>query len=108
METFQGRAHVPGVGKEWILVIELDWKSKEVNVHVEGAPGHITSWPGLVVQTFGEDEIAFKTKGIPPLLTHWWHFVRPDLNNLWGIILGLPDRAGQWTTCPVEMKRVTS
>jgi hypothetical protein len=91
---------------EWIFVLEMDWKGKQVNVHVEGAPGHITSWPGLVVQTYGEDEMLFKTKGIPPLMTHWWHFVRPDPDTLWGIIIALPDNKGNWTTCPIQLGRV--
>ena len=76
METFRGRAHLPGVDKEWSIGLELDWDKKEVNVHIDEAPGSITTWPGLVVQTFGTYEIAFKTKGIPPVLTHWWHFAR--------------------------------
>jgi len=37
----------------------------------------------VVVQP--EDEIAFRTKGIPPLFTHWWHFVRSGSNDLWGL-----------------------
>lgn len=108
MNTFQGRAHMPGVDKEWLLVLELDWNGGQVYVHVEGAPGHVSSWPGLVVQTFGDVEIAFKTKGIPPLLTHWWHLVKPDPDTLWGIIIGLPDKQGNWTTCPIKLARVKS
>ena len=108
MDTYQGKAHVPGTDKEWIIVLEMDWDKKMIDLHTEGQPGHVSSWPGLVVQTFGEYEIAFKTKGIPPLLTHWWHFVRPDPDNLWGIILGLPDKSSKWTYCGIELKRVTT
>jgi hypothetical protein len=108
METFKGRAHVPGVDQEWLFVLEMNWEGKEVNLHVEGAPGHITSWQGLQVQTFGTYEIAFKTKGIPPLLTHWWHLVRPDNDNLIGLIVGLPDKHGTWTTCPINLTKVKS
>ncbi len=104
METFHGRAHIPGADKEWDLELELDWASKEVNLHIDAAPGGISTWPGLVVQTFGDYEIAFKTKGIPSLLTHWWHFVRVD-NDLWGIIVGLPDTKGNWTTCAAALKK---
>jgi hypothetical protein len=107
MDTFQGRAHIPGTDTEWIIVLEMDWKTKMVELHTEGQPGHISSWPGLVIQTFGDYEIAFKTKGIPPLMTHWWHFVRPDNDNLWGMILGVPDKSGRWAYCSVNLARVT-
>ena len=33
MDTFQGRAHVPGVDKEWIVVLQLDWGKKEAEKH---------------------------------------------------------------------------
>ena len=105
METFRGRAHLPGADKEWSIGLELDWDKKEANVHIDDAPGSITTWPGLVVQIFGTYEIAFKTKGIPPVLTHWWHFVRADSGDLWGIIVGLPGTEGKWTTCAVALKK---
>jgi hypothetical protein len=108
METFQGRAHMPGTDEEWIFILDIDWQNKQVNVHIEGVSGPISSWPGLVVQTYGEGEIAFRTKGIPPLLTHWWHFVRPNPDTLWGIIIALPDEKGNWTTCPVQLGRVAA
>jgi hypothetical protein len=108
MDTFQGRAHVPGTDSEWIIILEMDWKLKTIDLHTEGQPGHVSNWPGLAVQTFGDYEIAFKTKGIPPLLTHWWHFVRPSPEELWGIILGLPDKDGKWTYCPVDLKKVSA
>lgn len=104
METFQGRAHIPGAAKEWNIELEMDWEKKEISVHIGEAPGVLKTWPGLVVQTFGAYELAFKTKGIPPLLTHWWHIVRAD-NDLWGLIVGLPDKAGKWTTCSVALKK---
>jgi hypothetical protein len=50
-------------------------------------------------------EIAFRTKGIPPLFTHWWHFVRSGSGDLWGIVLGLPDTQGVWRTCPVPLEK---
>jgi hypothetical protein len=105
METFRGKAHLPGTDREWNLEMEMDWELKETMVHADEAPGGITSWPGLVVQTFGTYEIAFKTKGIPPVLTHWWHFVRAN-NDLWGIVVGLPDPDGNWSTCAVALKKV--
>jgi hypothetical protein len=107
METFRGKAHLPGTDGEWDLQLEVDWNDKEVNVHIDQAPGGITDWPGLAVQTFGPlDEIVFRTKGIPRLFTHWWHFVRGGSGDLWGMVLGLPDAEGVWRTCPVSMERV--
>ena len=106
METFRGRAHLPGADKEWNIELEIDWGKKEVNVHIDEASEGITDWPGLAVQTFGMDEIAFRTKGIPRLFTHWWHFIRSASNDLWGIVLGLPDAEGVWRTCMVPLDRV--
>ena len=107
METFRGTAHLPGADKEWNLELEIDWNTKEVNVHIDEAPDGISDWPGLVVQTFGPmDEISFRTKGIPSLFTHWWHFVRSGSGDLWGIVLGLPDNEGIWRTCMVPLKRI--
>ena len=33
METYRGKAHLPGVDTEWDLELEIDWENKEVNVH---------------------------------------------------------------------------
>ena len=108
MESFRGRAHLPGGDRVWNIELEIDWNSKEVNVHIDDAPAEVTDWPGLVVQTFGPmDEIVFRTKGIPPLFTHWWHFVRNTATGgLWGIVLGLPDVAGVWRTCILSLDEV--
>ena len=107
METFSGRAHLPGADKEWEIVLEIDWGDREVNVHIEEAEAGVTDWPGLAVQTFGPvDEVVFRTKGIPRLFTHWWHFVRGGSGDLWGIVLGLPDVEGIWRTCPLMLERV--
>ena len=107
METFRGKAHLPGADEEWNVELEIDWGKKEVSVHIDEAPGSIADWPGLAVQTFGPvDEIVFRTKGIPQLFTHWWHFVRGSSNDLGGIVLGLPDVEGKWRTCPVLLKRI--
>lgn len=96
---------MPGAASEWIFALEMDWGKKEVNVNIEGVPGHISRWQGLQVQTFGDYEIAFKTKGIPPVLTHWWHLVKVDKDTLLGLIVGLPDQTGAWTTCPIDLKK---
>ena len=107
MEIFRGKAHLPGANEEWNLEVEIDWSDKEVNVHIDEAPGGLADWPGLVVQTFGPlDEIVFRTKGIPQAFTHWWHFVRSGSNDLWGIVLGLPDVDGRWKTCPVILNKL--
>ena len=107
METFRGKAYLPGADKEWNLELEIDWAAKEVSLHIDEAPGGMTDWPGLAVQTFGPmDEIAFRTKGIPPVFTHWWHLVRGSGDNLWGIALGLPDVEGAWRTCMMSLEKV--
>jgi hypothetical protein len=106
MERFQGRAHIPGAEKEWNIELELDWNKSETSVYIAEVPGVIKTWPGLVVQTFGTYELAFKTKGIPPLLTHWWHIVRASEDALWGLVIGLPDKYGKWTTCSLAMKKI--
>lgn len=106
METFRGKVHLPGADNEWNVGLEIEWANKEVYVHIDEAPGGLADWPGLAVQTFGPlDEVAFRTKGIPPLFTHWWHFVRSG-DDLWGIVLGLPDVEGKWRTCPLLLKKV--
>jgi len=58
------------------------------------------------VQTFGQvEEIVFRTKGIPPLFTHWWHFARGGHDELAGIVLSPPDAGGVWHTCPIVMTK---
>ncbi|MBI2329556.1 MAG: hypothetical protein HYU85_08005 [Chloroflexi bacterium] len=107
METFRGKAHLPGADREWNVQLEIDWDKKEADVHIDEAPDGITDWPGLAVQTFGpRDEIVFRTKGIPPLFTHWWHFARSGRGDLWGIILGLPDVEGRWRICMIALDRI--
>ena len=66
MEVFRGQAHLPGATEEWNIELEIDWVEKEVYLHINEAPGGMSDWPGLAVQTFGPvDEISFRTKGIP-------------------------------------------
>ena len=106
METFRGKAHLPGADKEWNVELEIDWGEKEVNVHIDEAPRGMADWPGLAVQTFGPlDEMAFRTKGIPPLFTHWWHLVGSAQDDLWGIVLGLPGVDGTWKTCMITLEK---
>ncbi len=107
MDMYKGIAHMPGAEWDWDMTVEMDWEKKEVTVIMPGASGHISTWQGLAVQTYGDHEIAFRTKGIPPRLTHWWHFVR-DLDDLWGVIVAVPETTSEWTTCPVALKKASS
>lgn len=108
MDTYKGKAHLPGADKKWEMTVEMDLAKKEVSVTMPDVPGHISTWQGLAVQTYGDYEITFRTKGIPPRLTHWWHFMRTDEGDLWGIIIAVPDIKGEWTTCAAALKKVVS
>jgi hypothetical protein len=106
MEKFTGKGHLPGTAKPSDIELEIDWQTKEVNVSIQGIAPGIENWPGLVVQTFGPlDEISFRTKGIPRLFTHWWHFVRNGSGGLWGIVIGTPDEDGVWRTCNLQLEK---
>jgi hypothetical protein len=105
METFTGRAHLPGADKEWGLQLDIDWNKREISVHIDGVPGQVKTWPGLIPEAFGDYEVAFRTKGIPPVLTHWWHLVRRNGGDLWGMVIGLPNVGGEWTTCMVSLRK---
>ena len=99
MDTFYGTGHMPGASKAWPMKLDVDWIKKEIEVRLEDPAEATRSWPGLLVQTFGTDEAAFRTKGIPPLGTHWWHVVRYSKTNLWVMVLGLPSVEGVWPNC---------
>jgi len=106
METFLGTGHLPGAPKPWRVELDVDWEKKETEVRLPEAEGGVTQWPGLLVQTFGRDEAAFRTRGIPPLDTHWWHIVRYSDRDLWVMVLGLPNREGVWPNCSFGLKRM--
>jgi len=106
METFYGSSHMPGDPKLGRVELDVDWARKDIEVRLPQIKGAITAWPGLLVQTFGADEAAFRTKGIPPLGTHWWHMVRYSEKNLWVMVLGLPNTEGMWPTCSFGLKRL--
>jgi hypothetical protein len=106
MEKFRGTAHLPGADKELGIDLDIDWDEKEIYVHIDGVPGGVKTWAGLVPQTFGDYEVAFRTKGIPTVLTHWWHLVRRNGGDLWGMVIGLPNVSGEWTTCLVSLKKI--
>ena len=107
MERFEGKAHLPATERGWSIEMEIDWGEKDVTVRIPEAPGGLKEWPGLAVQTFGQvEEIVFRTKGIPPLFTHWWHFARGGHDELAGIVLSPPDMNGVWRTCPLSMEKM--
>jgi len=106
METYYGEGHIPGTQKPGRVELNIEWEKKEIEVHLPEAAGGVTQWPGLLVQTFGNDEAAFRTKGIPGLGTHWWHIVRYSEENLWVMVLGLPNTEGVWPTCSFGLKKL--
>ena len=53
----------------------------------------------------GVEEVVFRTKGIPPLFTHWWHLARSAEDSLWGLVIGTPDLSGSWKTCSVSLNK---
>ena len=106
MDTFYGSGHIPGYTKPGRVELDVDWDRKEIEVRLPQTKGAITGWPGLLVQTFGKDEALFRTKGIPPLDIHWWHIVRYSKENLWVMVLGLPNTEGVWPTCSFGLKKL--
>ena len=106
MEAFQGEAHIPGTDHSSVVLLEIDWLGKQANINLSKPEGGFAEWPGLMVQTIGVEEAVFRTRGIPPRFTHWWHFARSGGDELWGLIVAAPDIHGDWQTCPVILKRV--
>ena len=107
MKRFEGKAHLPGAEREWSIEMEIDWGEKDITVRILEVPGGLKEWPGLAVQTFGQmEEIVFRTKGIPPLFTHWWHFARGGHDELVGVVLSPPAAGGVWHTCPIVMNKI--
>lgn len=106
METFQGEVHLPGAAHSSVIILEIDWLGKQANVRMSKPEGGFSEWPGLLVQTVGVEETVFRTRGIPPRFTHWWHFARSGTDDLWGLIIAAPDVHGDWQTCPLALKKV--
>ena len=107
MEIFRGRAQLPGADKPWDVQVEIEWSTKSVTVRIDEAPGSTREWAGSEVQTYGTtEEIVFRTRGIPAVLTHWWHFTRRGAGNLRGVILAAPGDEGDWETCTVILSKV--
>ncbi len=107
METFRGEAHLPGAVHSSIISVDIDWLAKDVTVSVSHAEGGFAEWPGLMIQTIGVEEAVFRTRGIPPRFTHWWHIARSGTDDLWGLIIATPDIHGDWQTCSVLLRKVT-
>jgi hypothetical protein len=106
MEIFRGQVHLPGDSRERDVELSIDWAGREASVNLKQASGGFADWPGLLVQTLGIEEITFRTKGIPPLFTHWWHLMRNTSGDLWGLVVATPDVNGQWRTCSTYFTKV--
>ena len=65
MATFYGSGHLPGAPKVWDVELDADWEKKEFTVRIPAARAKLTEWPGLIVQTIGNEEAVFRTRGIP-------------------------------------------
>ena len=106
MEAFRGEVHLPGTGHSSVVLLEIDWIGKLANISLSQPEGGFAEWPGLLVQTIGVEEAVFRTRGIPPRFTHWWHIARSGADDLFGLIIAAPDVHGDWQTCPVVLKKV--
>ena len=105
MEVFHGQAHLPGASEPWDIELSIDWAKSQVYLRVPQAPGGITDWSGVMVQTIGKEEVLFRTKGMPGAIAHWWHMFRNRGGGLFGMVLGLPDSQGAWTQCAMLLDR---
>jgi hypothetical protein len=106
MERFRAQAHLPGADHPSVITLEIDWLGKQVNLAMQQTEGGFAEWPGLMVQTIGVEEAVFRTRGIPPRFTHWWHVARSSSDDLWGLIVATPDVHGDWKTCPVVFSKL--
>jgi len=105
METFHGSGHLPGALRVWDIDLDADWKKKEFTVHIPAARANLTDWPGLMVQTIGDKEAVFRTRGIPPLEIHWWHVVKNSDGGLWAMVLVPPNDQGVWLNCGLRLEK---
>jgi len=108
METFRGSGHLPGALKVWDVELDADWQKKEFTVHIPAARAKLTDWPGLMVQTVGDEEAIFRTRGIPPLQIHWWHVVRNTAGGLWAMVLVPASEEGIWLNCGLRLDKKRS
>lgn len=87
------------------VILEIDWIGKVTSVKFTHPEGGFSEWPGLMVQTIGVEEAVFRTRGIPPRFTHWWHVARNSDDALWGLVIAAPDVHGDWQTCPLVLRK---
>ena len=106
MAKYKGSGHLPGAPEVWDIELEADWDKKEFIVHIPETDAPVTDFPGLMVETIDDKEAVFRTRGIPPLLVHWWHLVTRHDGSLWGLVLSLPDEDGVWLQCALKLTEV--
>ena len=107
METFRGSGHLPGAPKVWDVELDADWEQKEFVVRIPASGAKFTEWPGLMVQTIGDEEAVFRTRGIPPLQIHWWHVVKNSTGDLWVMVLVPPNKEGIWLNCGLRLEKMS-
>jgi hypothetical protein len=98
---------MPGDNRKRNIELDINWLAKEAIVRFADPPGPIADWPGLMVQTIGVEEAVFRTKGIPPLITHWWHLARSGSDDLTGFVVATPDAEGAWRTCSLRLLKMS-
>ena len=49
METFRGKAHLPGADKEWNVQLEIDWEKKAPAFSAKGKVGGLNRQPSIFV-----------------------------------------------------------
>jgi len=107
LETFRGSGHLPGAPKVWDVELDADWEKKEFVVRIPASGAKFTEWPGLMVQTIGDEEAVFRTRGIPPLQIHWWHVVKNSTGDLWVMVLVPPNEQGIWLNCGLRLEKIS-
>lgn len=105
MDTFFGTLHLPGADRPWNVEVSIDWREKEVFLKIPDAPSNIKEWTGVMVQTLGDQEAVFRTKGLPGAVAHWWHLFRNLHGEVFGLIISLPDPKGIWTQCSFTLDK---
>lgn len=105
MEKFHGTIHLPGTAKEMDIELDVDWGKKRVELRIPDRPGGIEDREGLMVQSIEQQELIFRTKGLPGALAHWWHFYRNGARGLFGLVVSLPDKEGKWQQCLANLDK---
>ncbi|MDP2718751.1 MAG: hypothetical protein U1D67_08030 [Dehalococcoidia bacterium] len=105
METFHGTVHLPGTDKPMDIQLDVDWIKKRVELLIPDRPGGVEEWEGILVQDIDNQELLFRTKGLPGSLAHWWHLYRSRHGGLFGMIIALPDHEGRWPQCTMTLDK---